>query len=73
MSLIKRFLQISIATLALSTQLVVAQDFDWAPDLPVGSTIPVLEAPDQNGNIQTLATLAGEKGIVLMFSRSFDW
>ena len=73
MSIFKRFLQISIASVALSTQLAVARDFNWAPDFPLGSTIPVLEAPDQNGNDQTLATLTGEKGIILMFSRSFDW
>lgn len=73
MSLIKRFLQISSIALLFSMQLAVAQDFVWAPDFPEGSTLPVLEAPDQNGNVQTLATLTGEKGIVLMFSRSFDW
>lgn len=50
-----------------------AQDFDWAPDFPVGASIPVLEAPDQNGEVQTLATLTGEKGIVLVINRSFDW
>ncbi|MDG2175804.1 MAG: redoxin domain-containing protein [Gammaproteobacteria bacterium] len=50
-----------------------AQDFDWAPDFPVGATIPVLEAPDQNGEVQTLDSLTGDKGILLVFSRSFDW
>lgn len=73
MSLIKRFLQFSIVALAFGTQLAVAQDFIWAPDFPEGSSLPVLEAPDQDGNVQTLETLSGEKGIVLMFSRSFDW
>ena len=73
MSLIKRFIQISIAALVLCSQFAAAQDFNWAPDFPVGSTIPVLEAPDQNGDVQTLASLSGEKGIILMFSRSFDW
>ena len=50
-----------------------AQDFDWAPDFPVGATIPVLEAPDQNGDVQTLDSLTGDKGILLVFNRSFDW
>ncbi len=50
-----------------------AQDFVWAPDFPEGSSIPVLEAPDQNGEVQTLDSLAGEKGLMLFFSRSFDW
>ena len=73
MTLINRFIQVSIAALALSSQLAGAQGFDWAPDFPEGSSIPVLAAPDQNGNIQTLETLTGEKGIILLFSRSFDW
>ena len=51
----------------------IAQDFVWAPDFPVGASIPVLEAPDQNGDVQTLATLSGPKGIALAFNRSFDW
>lgn len=54
-------------------QFTMAQEFDWALDFPVGSTIPLLEAPDQNGVDQTLDSLAGEKGIVLVFNRSFDW
>lgn len=49
------------------------QDFVWAPDFPVGATIPVLEAPDQHGEIQTLETLTGTKGLMLVFNRSFDW
>lgn len=52
---------------------VSAQDFNWAPDFPVGSTIPLLEAPDQNGVVQTLDSMSGEKGLVIVFNRSFDW
>jgi peroxiredoxin len=52
---------------------VAAQEFDWASDFPVGATIPLLEAPDQNGKVQTLASLTGEKGLLLAFNRSFDW
>jgi len=50
-----------------------AGEFVWAPNFPVGATIPVLEAPDQHGEIQTLATLTGSKGLMLVFNRSFDW
>lgn len=53
--------------------LAQAQAFDWAPDYPVGATIPLLEAPDQDGEVQTLASLTGEKGLLLAFNRSFDW
>lgn len=50
-----------------------AQAYQWAPDFPVGSSIPVLEAPDQDGRVQTLETLAGPRGLALFFNRSFDW
>jgi peroxiredoxin len=51
----------------------VAQDWVWAPDFEVGDTIPLINAPDQNGDAKTLADLTGEKGLVLVLSRSFDW
>lgn len=73
MSMIKKLMLTIVAVLTFSAQLTVAQEFVWAPDFPVGSTIPVIEAPDQNGDVQTLETLTGEKGMILMFSRSFDW
>jgi len=58
---------------ALFCPVLQAQDFVWAPDFPVGSTIPLLDAPDEQGNQQTLSTLTGEQGLVLFFARSFDW
>ncbi len=79
---IKAFLKRAITTFlllstvlvsTLASTLVSSQDFIWAPDFPEGSTIPVLEAPDQNGEVQTLSTLSGDKGLMLFFSRSFDW
>ncbi|HEY3837567.1 MAG TPA: hypothetical protein VGL72_13385 [Bryobacteraceae bacterium] len=39
----------------------------------VGSTVPGFEAPDQNGRTQTLASVAGPKGALLVFYRSADW
>lgn len=67
-------LSLPVLLLALGFSLnSAAQAFDWAPDFPVGASIPLLEAPDQNGRIQTLDTLAGDKGLVLFFNRSFDW
>ena len=70
MQRITRLLIVLLATAWLPVQ---AQMFDWAPDYPVGAAIPMLEAPDQNGEIQTLATLAGDKGLMLAFNRSLDW
>ena len=43
----------------------------WGPG--VGSSIPMLAANDQTGAAQDLASLAGEKGLLLVFSRSADW
>lgn len=57
----------------LSMTTVSAQDFVWAPALPVGSALPAIDAVDQNGQRHTLADLSGEKGLVLVMSRSFDW
>ena len=56
-----------------SFQLSLAQDFVWAPDFPVGTSIPEISAQDQDGNVQTFDTLKGEKGLLFMMSRSFDW
>ena len=43
----------------------------WGPE--VGSSSPILDAPDHLGTIQSLATLAGENGLLLIFNRSVDW
>ncbi|MEX0963181.1 MAG: hypothetical protein WDZ52_03950 [Pseudohongiellaceae bacterium] len=55
------------------SQFSLAQDFVWAPDFPVGATVPEISAQDQDGNIQTFDDLKGEKGLLLMMNRSFDW
>jgi peroxiredoxin len=73
MSMIKLSTSLFISLLIFYAQLSIAQDFVWAPDFPEGSMIPVLEAPDQNGQAQNLDSLSGDKGLMLFFSRSFDW
>lgn len=39
----------------------------------VGATVPPLSGVDQFGTTQSLATLSGPKGLMLVFSRSADW
>lgn len=39
----------------------------------VGERIPDFSATDQNGKTQTLHTIAGQKGAMLVFYRSADW
>ena len=56
-----------------SFQVSIAQDFVWAPDFPVGASIPEISAQDQDGNVQSFDDLKGEKGMLFMMSRSFDW
>ena len=39
----------------------------------VGARVPDFTLPDQSGNMQTLASIAGPKGAMLVFFRSADW
>jgi hypothetical protein len=41
--------------------------------LPVGEAAPEFKLKDQNGHDRSLASLAGPKGLVLVFFRSADW
>ena len=54
-------------------QVSMAQDFVWAPDFPVGASVPAISTQDQDGNVRTFDELKGEKGLLFMLSRSFDW
>lgn len=39
----------------------------------VGDPLPAFDLPDQNGRRQSLATLARQNGLVVVFFRSADW
>ena len=39
----------------------------------VGEKIPDFALPDQRGRIQTLDSIMGERGAMLVFHRSADW
>ena len=39
----------------------------------VGATVPAFSGTDQFGKPQSLASLSGPKGLMLVFSRSTDW
>ncbi len=43
----------------------------WGP--AIGEAMPVLDAPDQGGEQQTLASLSGDQGMLLFLNRSADW
>jgi hypothetical protein len=39
----------------------------------VGQQVPAFSAPDQDGRTQTLKSIMGSKGAMLVFFRSADW
>jgi peroxiredoxin len=39
----------------------------------VGETVPDFRLADQNGKTQTLSSILGPKGALLVFYRSADW
>ena len=39
----------------------------------IGDSVPTFSLPDQNGQIQTLDSLRGPNGTMLLFHRSADW
>jgi len=39
----------------------------------VGERVPGFRLPDQNGRIQTLESIMGPNGAMLLFHRSADW
>jgi hypothetical protein len=43
------------------------------PGPAVGERIPAFQATDQSGQVQTLETVRGPKGALLVFFRSADW
>jgi peroxiredoxin len=50
-----------------------AQEWEWAPKLQTGDQLPPIQAQDQNGEMRQLQDLTGDKGLILVLSRSFDW
>ena len=43
----------------------------WGPSL--NASIPLLAASDQNGELQDIASLTGENGLLVLFNRSAVW
>ena len=39
----------------------------------IGERVPGFSLPDQNGRIQTLQSIMGPNGAMLLFHRSADW
>lgn len=74
LALVRVFATISVLFLTLSASLAPAADatpLNTGPE--IGQTIPHFEAIDHKGAKQTLDTLKGPKGLLLLFTRSADW
>ncbi len=39
----------------------------------IGARVPDFSLPDQNGQVQTLESILGPRGAMLLFYRSADW
>jgi hypothetical protein len=62
---------LSIALFAVTIATAQVSGIKTGPE--AGQKVPAFESRDQNGKLQTLATLRGSKGLVLLFVRSADW
>ena len=59
------------ACLALAAALLPAQAVKYGPE--PGQPAADFALPDQDGRTQTLRSLMGPKGLMLVFYRSADW
>jgi hypothetical protein len=57
--------------LLLSASALHGQNIRTGP--AVGQPVPDFSLPDQSGRIQTLKSVSGPKGTMLVFFRSADW
>ena len=62
----------AIASVALTVGVGASEYEDaWGP--AVGSAMPPIEAADHTGTVRDLASLTGERGLLLFMVRSADW
>ena len=62
---------VAIAILVLPIAALHGQSIKTGPE--VGQQVPAFSAPDQEGRNQTLKSIMGPKGAMLVFFRSADW
>ena len=64
---------IRLFLLFLTPLLLSASSSPPMPGVQTGKAAPAIHAHDQFGKEQTIASLMGPKGLVLLFFRSSDW
>lgn len=62
-----------VAATALAMAGTVAIAAENIPGPAVGEAIPAIKAVDHEGATRDFSSLAGERGLVLLFFRSADW
>ena len=62
---------VAITIWALPLTALHAQTIKTGPE--VGQPVPAFSAPDQEGRNQTLKSIMGPKGAMIVFFRSADW
>ena len=68
------FTAIGVMLLAVATQAQEREAIDVSALGPqVGERVPDFSLPDQHGRMQTLQSVMGEKGAMILFHRSADW
>jgi hypothetical protein len=75
---VKAFMQAAFLGALLAMPLAAqaaGSDYDKLDKGPkIGAAIPQpLKAADQNGTGQDFASLRGDRGLIVLFSRSLDW
>ena len=64
-------LLLGFSTLAIAQSRTAIDVASLGPQ--VGERVPDFSLPDQNGEIQTLDSIRGPNGTMLLFHRSADW
>jgi len=63
-----------LGVMSMTTQAQDRQPVDLTSLGPqIGEKVPDFALPDQNGDIQTLESIMGERGAMLVFHRSANW
>ncbi len=65
----RSLIEVAMATLPIAA--LHGQNIKTGPD--VGQQVPSFSARDQDGRNQTLKSIMGPKGAMLVFFRSADW
>ena len=55
------------------TQARNAQESAWSPDFPVVTASPDLSSQDQSGAVRDYDSIKGDRSVIFLINRSFNW